>query len=176
MKGLTTAINSRLTRSFFCGSKMGMQPSVPKDTPAQRRERRERREAEAAAKRARALALQDAGATCDRIGQELGVSTSRAFQILAKAKRLRDDPRWYHVLPVRVQNLLYHMELRDLPEAEAARAIAQYSRRELLKQPNFGKGGLATIIAWLGRHGLQLSETPNLTDVGKIENLARVPR
>jgi hypothetical protein len=50
--------------------------------------RRIRREARSAAFRERALALHQAGWTLADIGQALGVGSTRAFQILRKAKRL----------------------------------------------------------------------------------------
>jgi hypothetical protein len=59
-------------------------------TPAvlPRTERRIRREARSATLRERALALRQAGWTLAAIGQALGVSTTRAFQIARKAERL----------------------------------------------------------------------------------------
>jgi hypothetical protein len=51
-------------------------------------ERRIRREARSAALRERALALRQAGWTFTSIGIALGVSTTRALQIVRKAERL----------------------------------------------------------------------------------------
>ena len=51
-------------------------------------ERRIRREARSAILRERALALRQAGWTLANIGQALGVSTTRAFQMVRKAERL----------------------------------------------------------------------------------------
>ena len=51
-------------------------------------ERRIRREARSATLRERALALRQAGWTLANIGQALGVSTTRAFQMVRKAERL----------------------------------------------------------------------------------------
>ena len=51
-------------------------------------ERRIRREARSAAFRERALALRQQGWTLAAIGEALGVSTTRAFQIVRKAERL----------------------------------------------------------------------------------------
>ena len=51
-------------------------------------ERRIRREARRATLRERALALRQAGWTLANIGQALGVSTTRAFQMVRKAERL----------------------------------------------------------------------------------------
>jgi|tagenome__1003787_1003787.scaffolds.fasta_scaffold20982690_2 hypothetical protein len=65
---------------------MGMQTRRTPIPPAA--ERRIRREARSAAFRERALALHEAGWTLINIGQVLGVSTTRAFQIVRKAKRL----------------------------------------------------------------------------------------
>jgi hypothetical protein len=59
-------------------------------TPAvlPRTERRIRREARSATLRERALALRQAGWTLAAIGQALGVSSTRAFQMVRKAERL----------------------------------------------------------------------------------------
>jgi hypothetical protein len=51
-------------------------------------ERRIRREARSATLRERALSLRQAGWTLASIGQVLGVSTTRAFQMVRKAERL----------------------------------------------------------------------------------------
>jgi hypothetical protein len=61
-------------------------------TPAvlPRTERRIRREARSATLRERALALRQAGWTLAAIGQALGVSTTRAFQMARKAERLSE--------------------------------------------------------------------------------------
>ena len=58
---------------------------VPIPAPA---ERRIRREARSATLRERALALRQAGWTLANIGQALGVSTTRAFQMVRKGERL----------------------------------------------------------------------------------------
>jgi hypothetical protein len=58
---------------------------VPIPPPA---ERRIRREARSATLRERALALRQAGWTLAHIGAALGVSTSRALQMVRKAERL----------------------------------------------------------------------------------------
>jgi len=64
-------------------------------TPAvlPRTERRIRREARSATLRERALALHQAGWTLAAIGQVLGVSTTRACQIVRKAKRLISESK-----------------------------------------------------------------------------------
>jgi hypothetical protein len=64
-------------------------------TPAvlPRTERRIRREARSATLRERALALRQAGWTLTAIGRALGVSTSRAFQIVRKAERLISESK-----------------------------------------------------------------------------------
>jgi len=58
---------------------------IPIPPPA---ERRIRREARSAILRERALALRQAGWTYAAIGRALGVSTTRALQMVRKAKRL----------------------------------------------------------------------------------------
>jgi len=58
---------------------------IPIPLPA---ERRIRREARSAILRERALALRQAGWTYAAIGRALGVSTTRALQMVRKAKRL----------------------------------------------------------------------------------------
>ena len=122
-------------------------------TPA---ERRIRREARSAALRQQALALRQSGATYAAIGAALGLSLERGRQIVRKAERLANDPHWYDSLPARAVNLLHIAGLTELPEPEAAAAVAQLTRRELLATPNFGKGAAAAIAAWLARHGLTL--------------------
>jgi hypothetical protein len=64
---------------------MGMQTRIPIPLPA---ERRIHREARSAARREIALKLHLEGKTLAAIGAVLGVSTTRAFQMLRKAKRL----------------------------------------------------------------------------------------
>jgi hypothetical protein len=123
-------------------------------TPAKRRIRREAR---AAALRAQALALRHAGATYAEIGQQLGgLSVERARQIVRKAERLTNSPRWFDPLPMRAQTFLRNAGLSELPETQAAAELAQLTRRELLSAPNIGKSAAAAIAAWLARHGLTL--------------------
>jgi hypothetical protein len=59
--------------------------SIPIPAPA---ERRIRREARSATLRERALALRQAGWTLTAIGVALGLSVTRAYQIVKKAERL----------------------------------------------------------------------------------------
>jgi hypothetical protein len=134
---------------------MGMRNGIPLSTPT---ERRIRREARSATLRERAPALRRAGWTLTAIGHALGISLARAHQIVKKAERLSRDPHWYDALPARAQGLLHARGLVSLPEIEAARAVAQLSRRELMRMPNFGSVACAAIIAWLSRQGLELSE------------------
>jgi len=61
---------------------------IPIPPPAERRIRREER---SATLRKRALALRQAGWTLARIGQALGVSTTRALQMVRKAERLMSE-------------------------------------------------------------------------------------
>jgi hypothetical protein len=122
-------------------------------TPA---ERRIRREARSAALRAQALALRQDGASYAEIGQKLGVSLERARQIVRKAERLTNSPRLFDPLPMRAQTFLHNAGLTALPETEAANAVAQLSRREILSAPNIGKGATAAVAAWLARRGLTL--------------------
>jgi hypothetical protein len=65
-----------------------MLTGVPIPPPA---ERRIRREARSETLRERALALRQAGWTLARIGQALGVSTTRVYQMVRKAERLIAD-------------------------------------------------------------------------------------
>lgn len=116
-------------------------------TPA---ERRIRREVHAAATRAQALALRRSGETYQAIGAALGdLSREHARQIVRKAERLTNDPRWHDGLPARAQTFLHLNGLADLPEPEAAAAVAQLSRCELMSHPNVGKGAVAALTAWL---------------------------
>ena len=127
---------------------------------AEATERRIRREAEATAQRAKALALRRAGATYDAIGAALGgLSSTRAQQIVRKAERLANDPRWYDKLPMRAQTFLYGVGLADLAEIDAVTAVAKLSQRELLSHHNnVGKGAVAALAEWLARHGHTFSE------------------
>src|SRR5262249_61012509 len=102
-------------------------------------ERRIRREARSATLRERALALRRVGWTYIAIGQVLGVSLDRARRITLQAERLANAPRWYDGLPARAVNLLHQRGLSALSEIDAAGAVAQLSRCELMRTPNFGK-------------------------------------
>jgi hypothetical protein len=62
---------------------------VPIPPPA---ERRIRREARSAILRERALALRQTGWTYAAIGRALGISTTRALQMVRKAERLNREP------------------------------------------------------------------------------------
>jgi len=129
-------------------------------------ERRIRREARSATLRERALALRQAGETYASIGRVLGVSLERAHQIVRKAERLARNPHWYDGLPVRAQYFLYARGLTSLDEVEAARAVSQLSRRELMHTPNFGHGACAAVIAWLACYGFKLrTESPHAFSV-----------
>jgi hypothetical protein len=119
-------------------------------------ERRQRAEAKATAQRAQALAQRQGGRTYAEIGVALGVSLERARRITCKAERLALDPHWWDDLPVRAMYLLNNRGLIDLPEIEAARALAQLSARELLSTPNFGNVALGALRAWLASHALKL--------------------
>ena len=132
---------------------MGMLNRVPNSTPT---DRRIRREARSAALRAQALALRHAGVTYASIGAVLGLSLERARQIVRKGERLANDPRWFDPLPMRAQTFLHNVGLTELPEPEAAAAIARLTRRELLATPNFGRVACDAVVAWLARHGLTL--------------------
>src|SRR5262245_45888180 len=134
---------------------MGMLTRSPRLTP---RERRLRREARSAAMRERALALRQTAATYAAIGLKFGLSRARAQEIVRKAERLINDPRWYDRLPMRAQNFLHNVNLAVLPEIEAATAIARLSRRELLSAPNIGRGAADAIAAWLAGHGFTFSK------------------
>jgi hypothetical protein len=122
-------------------------------TPADRHSRRQQRSAEL---RGRALALRQAGATYAVIGQTLGVCLERARRITLKAERLANAPRWYDGLPARAINLLHQRGLNALSEIDAARAVAQLKRRELMSTPNFGRVSLNALRGWLAKHGLAL--------------------
>jgi hypothetical protein len=126
---------------------------IPITTPT---ERRICREARSSAMRAQALALRQSGATYAVIGKALGLSVGRAQQIVRRAERLALAPRWYDSLPMRAQTFLHNAGLAELPESEAAAAVARLSRRELLASPNFGKDAAGAVTAWLARHGLAL--------------------
>jgi hypothetical protein len=126
---------------------------IPISTPA---ERRIRREARSAALRQQGLALRKDGATYVAIGAALGLSLERARQIVRKAERLANAPRWFDPLPMRAQTFLHNAGLTVLPEIDAAAAVARLTRRELMATPNFGRVACDALVAWLARHGLTL--------------------
>jgi Sigma-70, region 4 len=131
---------------------------------AEATQRRIDREVQSTAVRAQALVLRQSGATYAEIGAALGLSLERARQITRKAERLANSPRWYDGLPMRAQTFLRNAGLSELPEIEAATAIARFTRRELLAIPNFGKGAATAIVAWLAQHGLTLMKEITLKE------------
>jgi hypothetical protein len=136
---------------------MGMLTIIP--PPA---ERRIRREARSQTLRDLALGLRQAGWTLAEIAAALGLSIERARQIVRKAERRCRDAHWSDALPARARHSLYARGLLALSEIEAVQAVAQLSRRELMRAPDFGNGTCAAIIAWLARHGLKLQpESPH---------------
>jgi hypothetical protein len=139
---------------------MGVEQNPAKTTAV---ERRIAREQQSAATRERALALRQAGQTYAAIGAELGVCLERARRVVLKAKRLSEHPRWFAALPARAVNLLARCGLDTLPDGEAAHAVARLSRKELMAQPNLGRGAIDAICAWLEQHGLALRELPRPT-------------
>jgi hypothetical protein len=88
----------------------------------------------------------------------LGLSLERARRIVIKGERLANSPRWYDSLPMRAQNFLRNAGLSELPEIEAAAAVARLTRRELLATPNFGRVACDAVTAWLARHRLTLTK------------------
>jgi hypothetical protein len=120
-------------------------------------ERRAIAEAKAAQRRAQALALRDAGMKLRDIGARLRVSPSMAQRIVFTAQRLRRYPRWHDKLPQRAVNFLSRRGLKELPESDAAKAVAMLSRADLLSFPNLGRISIAEIETWLARHGLVLA-------------------
>jgi hypothetical protein len=112
--------------------------------------------------REQALAMRQTGLTFRQIGEELGVGVERARQLVQKAERLARQPSWHNALPARVQNFLRNNDLATLPELEAARAVAQITRRELSSIPNLGAGARSALITWLSKHGLRLQTETNL--------------
>jgi hypothetical protein len=131
-----------------------MQSRIPISSPT------ERRKARYATLRERALALRQDCATYAAIGAALGLSLARAYQIVRKAERLTNSPHWYDHLPMRAQTFLHNAGLTELSEIDAARSIAQLSRRELLATPNFGRGACDALVALLAQHGLTPAITP----------------
>lgn len=116
-----------------------------------------RREAEAADRRAQALALRREGATYAAIGRTLGVSQTRAKQIVDRAAWQASNPHRVQ-LPMRAANFLKLEGFLDLTEADAAAAVAKLTRREVLAHPNVGKGAVAALADWLALHGHTFSE------------------
>jgi len=138
---------------FELRDRIGMHGRIHNSTPTKRRLHRQARSAE---QLGQALALRRDGATYAAIGQTLGVCLERARRITLKAERLANAPRWYDGLPARAINLLHQRGLNTLSEIDAARAVAQFTRRELMNTPNFGRGSLSALRAWLAKHGLAL--------------------
>ena len=108
--------------------------------------------AECRIRRDRALALRQDGETFAAIGRTFGISPTRAHQLVLRAR----CQHWGDDLPGRLRTLIHLMKLDGLPEIEAAAAVAQLTRRELLAQPNIGTNAAAAASAWLARHGLTL--------------------
>jgi len=59
------------------------------------------------------LALRRSGWTLASIGNALGVSTTRALQLVRKAERLSRNPHWYDALPARARTFLHNMDPRS---------------------------------------------------------------
>jgi hypothetical protein len=119
-------------------------------------ERRIAREKASAALRAYAVQLRSAGATLEQVGVALGVSHTRAGQIIARAARLAARPRWHGQLATRALCWLRRERLAELPEAEAAAAVAKLTLQELRAVQNVGSGARDAIVDWLAQHGLTL--------------------
>jgi hypothetical protein len=100
----------------------------------------------------RALALRQQGGSYANIGSAFGLSSTRARQIVLRAS----TASWHDDLPGRVRTFLHIQGLAALPEIEAAIAVAELSKRELLSAPNIGKGAAAAMTAWLAQHRLAL--------------------
>jgi hypothetical protein len=124
--------------------------------------------------RKHALALRQGGTTYAAIGGALGLSLERARRITLHAERLANAPRWYDGLPARALNFLRNHELESLPEVDAARAVAQLSRRQLLAMPNFGTGACAAVVNWLTGHGLALQPQPSRNKTGVLQGDTRL--
>jgi hypothetical protein len=116
--------------------------------------RRRAREAISAGRRAYALSLREHGATRAQIAAALALSRTRVGQILANAEHLAAQPRWHRQFPARALNFLIIRGLADLPENQAATVVAKFTRRELLDQPNLGRGAVGALTAWLAMHAL----------------------
>jgi hypothetical protein len=133
---------------------MGMQISGPISTPTERRRCREQRSAEM---RAQALTLREAGSTYAAIAKAMGISLERARNISVRAERLTYEPHWTDRLPSRAVLFLRCHQIDTLPEAEAARAVSRFTRRDLERQENLGRVSIDEIAAWLATHGLKMS-------------------
>jgi hypothetical protein len=122
------------------------------------RERRLRREAVGASKRAYALTLRHAGATFAAIGKTLGLSLEGARRLVLIAEHRAARPSWHNALNnTRALHLLRLRGLDTLPEIQAALAVSKLSRRDLLGEPNFGRGALEAVTCWLAANGTALS-------------------
>jgi hypothetical protein len=144
---------------------MGMRDRLDPRTSAERRIAREQR---SAARRVMAEQMRGAGGTLEQIGLALGVSHTRIGQIFAKAERLARRPAWHDAVDnTRALSFLRRLGLDAVPEAEAAMAVARLSRKELLSHENVGKGAVAALSDWLGRHALALSGDITTTDENK---------
>lgn len=126
------------------------------DVKTTQTERRLASEAKSAALRAYAVQLRATGATLEHIGGALGVGKAQAGKILAEAACLASRPRWHDQLPTRALGWLRREGLAELPEAEAAAAVAKLTFKELSAVQNVGSGAREALVDWLAQHGLTL--------------------
>jgi hypothetical protein len=102
--------------------------------------------------------MRRSGATYRAIGTALGgLSLERARHIVSEAERRINSPHWADALPTRAVSFLRRAGFLHLTEAEAAAAVAQLSRSDLMGHRNVGRGAVAALTAWLA--GFTASET-----------------
>jgi|SRR5262245_27739966 len=99
--------------------------------------------------------------TYTEIGKRLGgVSTERARQIVVLTERRVGRPHWsQRFTSARVCNCLtaLGLDVQNMPEHEAARWLARYSRRRLMIEPNVGAATVEELREWLAEYGWQFA-------------------
>lgn len=92
----------------------------------------------------RALEMRRAGKKLHEIGNELGISTTRARQLIERAQFIENQSGWAEGLPSRYVTALIARGITS--RAAVAEAVADGS---LSRLPGIGKECYSTIVEWL---------------------------
>lgn len=92
----------------------------------------------------RALEMRRAGKKLHEIGDALGISTTRARQLIERAKFIEDQSAWAEGLPSRYVTALVARGLTSRAAVEAAVADGSLARL-----PGIGKDCFTTVSEWL---------------------------